>query len=205
MTFNDIQPIILKLGFRSEGLSSLEQYLDALWSANENLNLMSRKMTYEDFLNNHVLDCLLPLKYFPLDVKSVADFGSGGGLPGIIYAIQFPQIKFTLFEKSPRKQEFLLSCKRWVPQMQIEGEINPIKLDKIDLITSRAFKPIDVILELSRDYYKRGGRYFLLKGRSEKINEEYQNALKKFKGLKLISTPLHSPVLDVERTLVSFS
>lgn len=179
----------------------LKSYLDLLWKANEELNLISRKMTSEELIDNHVIDCLLPLPYFPKDTKVVADFGSGGGLPGVLYAIQFPHIEYHLFEKSPRKQEFLSACKSLAPNLQVHGEI-PLNLDRYDLVTARAFKPLDVILDMSRSYYAKKGRYFLLKARIEKINEELGLAKKKFKDLNPEIINLKSPVLEVKRHLV---
>jgi 16S rRNA (guanine527-N7)-methyltransferase len=158
-------------------------------------------MTFDDLMDNHVIDCLLPLKYFPKNIKAAADFGSGGGLPAVIYAIAFPDISYTAFEKSKLKQDFLKKCIAIAPNLKVEGEIPP-KLVNIDLVTSRAFKPIDVILEFSRDYYKKGGKYFLLKARMEKVEEEMRDARKKFKEVKAEITPLKSPVLEVERHLV---
>lgn len=202
MYFQTRSPIFLQLGFREEYLPKLKSYVDLLWSANEELNLISRKMTYEELIDNHLIDCLLPLKKFPTDIKEAADFGSGGGLPGVIYAIQFPHTKFHLYEKSPKKQEFLNKCKSVVaPNIEVHGEI-PKELDNIDIVTARGFKPIDVILDVSRDYYKKDGKYFLLKARREKIDEELSLARKKFKDLKVVVEPLVSPVLEVERHLV---
>lgn len=201
MSFENKIALMLKLGFREAALPALKAYIDLLWAANEELNLVSRQMTMEELLDNHIIDCLLPLAQFPKDVKEVADFGSGGGLPAVIYAIQFPALKFHLFEKSPKKQIFLNQCKSIAPNLEVHGEI-PKELQKIDLVTARGFKPIDVILEVSRDYYKKQGRYFLLKARREKIDEEILLARKKFKELKVTIQPLHSPVLEVERHLV---
>ena len=194
-------PIILELGFREEALTDLKRYIDLLWTTNEDLNLISRKMTFEELIDNHVIDCLLPLKHFPQNIKNVADFGSGGGLPAIAYALQFPKMKFHLFEKSNKKQDFLNSCKKIAPNIETRGEI-PIKLENIDIVTARAFKPLDVLLDMSRHYYENGGKYFLLKARKEKIDEEMVLAQKKFKNLKTKIVPLYSPVLDVERNLV---
>lgn len=194
-------PLILELGFSEAGLPKLKAYLELLWASNEELNLISRKMTAEELINNHVIDCLLPIKQFPKQIKAAADFGTGGGLPGIIYAIQFPNVQFHLFEKSPKKQDFLESCKKIAPNIQVNGDI-PLELKNIDVVVARAFKPIDVILDVSRNYYKNGGKYFLLKGRKEKIDEELVLALKKFKDLKVTVEPLRSPVLEVERHLV---
>jgi 16S rRNA (guanine527-N7)-methyltransferase len=193
--------IIRELGFREEGLPLLKAYLELLWSSNEELNLISRKMSQEDLVDNHLIDCLLPLKNFPAGIKSAADFGAGGGLPGVVYALQFPDISYHLFEKSPKKQEFLRRCSLLAPNVVIRAEIAR-ELDEIELVTARAFKPLDVILELSRSYFARQGRYFLLKGRREKIDEELLQARKKFKSLKAEVIPLQSPVAEVERHLV---
>ncbi len=201
MNFDSRISTILDLGFPEAALPKLKAYLELLWSSNEELNLISRKMTFDDLMDNHVIDCLLPLKYFPKNIKAAADFGSGGGLPAVIYAIAFPDISYTAFEKSKLKQDFLKKCIAIAPNLKVEGEIPP-KLVNIDLVTSRAFKPIDVILEFSRDYYKKGGKYFLLKARMEKVEEEMRDARKKFKEVKAEITPLKSPVLEVERHLV---
>ena len=201
MYFESRLPLILELGFNEAQIPKLKSYIDLLWSANEELNLISRKMTFEELIDNHVIDCLLPLKQFPKNAKTAADFGSGGGLPGVIYAIQFPEVQFHLYEKSPLKQEFLTRCKAIAPNLVIHGELPP-KLEKIDIVTSRAFKPLDVILDMSRLYYAQGGKYLLLKGRLEKINEEIALSKKKFKDLKVKVEVLKSPILDVERHIV---
>ena len=201
MYFETRRPVILKLGFSEDAILPLQRYVDLLWASNEDLNLISRKMTFEDLIDNHVIDCLLPLEHFPSELKTVADFGSGGGLPAVIYAIQFPKIQFHLFEKSPKKQEFLARCRDIAPNIHVHGDI-PLELKGIDLVMARGFKPLDVILEMSRKHYFGGGSYFLLKGRLEKINEEIALAHKKFKDLEVLVSQLKSPVLDVERNLV---
>lgn len=201
MHFEKRLPLILQLGFRESGIAALKSYIELLWASNEELNLISRKMTFEELIDNHVIDCLLPLKKFPAGIKNSADFGSGGGLPGVIYAIHFNQIHFHLFEKSKKKQEFLNKCKGLAPNLSVLGDI-PTDLPSIDLVTARAFKPLDVILDISRRYYKGGGKYFLLKGRKEKIDEEFMISKQKFKDLEIRIEELKSPLLEVERNLV---
>ena len=194
-----------ELGFGGDSLAKLKSYIEILWSSNEELNLISRKMSFVDLIDNHVIDCLLPLHRFPSSVKEAADFGAGGGLPGVIYAIQFSHVTYHLFEKSPKKREFLERCRKFAPNLIIHGEIAK-DLATIDVVTARAFKPLDVILEMSQDYYRsQKGRYFLLKGRREKIDEEVQLARKKFKDLMVRVVPLTSPLLEVERNLVLIS
>ncbi len=194
-------PIMLELGFNEIQLPVLKKYIDFLWESNEILNLISRKMTFEELIDNHLIDCLLPLKNFPTNIQNVADYGTGGGLPGILYAIQFPEMKFHLYEKSNLKCDFLVKCLAFAPNIIVQGDI-PSDLPNIDLIIARAFKPIDVHLDMSRSYYLKKGKYFLLKARKEKIEEELVLARKRFKDLKVEIIPLQSPVLEVERHLV---
>lgn len=201
MPFKSRLPVFENLGFRPEAIPTLERYLELLWTANTELNLVSRKMTFDELIDNHVIDCLLPLSHFPADVNAVADFGTGGGLPAVIYAIQFPQIRFEVFEKSKLKQEFLRKTHALAPNLNVNAEIPP-RLPQVQLITARAFKPIDVILDLSREHLNRGGEYFLLKGRREKIDEELKASSKLLCDHPVQVIPLHSPVLEVERHLV---
>lgn len=201
MSYEEKIPNFFELGLRTDALSKVKTYLDLVWAANQDLNIVSRQMTFENLIDNHLIDCLLPLKLFPKNVKAVADFGSGGGFPGVIYALQFPEIKFHLYEKSSKKQDFLKKCKVLAPNLEFHGDI-PVDLNGIDLVTARAFKSLDVILSMSRSYYLQGGKYFLLKGRLEKINEEIAASKKSFKDLKVSVQNLKSPVLEVERHLL---
>jgi 16S rRNA (guanine527-N7)-methyltransferase len=207
MHFDTRVPTILNLGFRKEGIPMLKAYLDLLWRSNEDLNLISRKMTSEDLIDNHVIDCLLPLRFLAAEVSSkvsfsVADFGSGGGLPGVLYAIQFPNIHFHLFEKSNKKQDFLKRVRAaLVSNLSVHAEI-PSQLPETNLVVARGFKPLDGILNMSRAFYKGGGKFFLLKGRVEKIEEEITLAREKFPDLSIRIERLISPVLEVERHLV---
>ena len=193
----------LDLGLSEKALPALKAYTDLLWKTNDEFNLVSRKMTFEELIDNHIIDCLLPLKHFPKNIKTVADFGSGGGLPAVIFAIQFPEIQFHLFEKSKLKQKFLNECKKITKNIYVYAEI-PNQFSGYDLVIARGFKPIDEIIHFSRDYYKKQGRYFLMKARREKIDEEIDLALKKDKNFKCEIIKLTSPVLDVERHIVLF-
>ncbi len=204
MSFEGKISHFLNLGLNPDSVPKVKTYLDLVWSANQELNIVSRQMAFEDLIDNHLIDCLLPLKYFPKDCEVVADFGSGGGFPGVIYALQFPKIKFHLYEKSPKKQAFLKRCKALAPNLEFYGDI-PKDLSATDLVMARAFKPLDVILDVSSKYYEAGGKYFLMKARLEKINEEILLAKKQFKNLEVTVKALSSPVLDVERHLLLIS
>lgn len=196
---NSYKETAFKLGVTEEAYAGLIAYTERLWAANEELNLFSRKMPVKDLVENHIFDCLLALKDFQtFKFKKLADFGSGGGMPAIILAICFPEATVRLFEKSPKKRQFLESQKSFVPNIEVYEEVNPEQLGDLDLITARAFKPIEVILKLSRPYFKAGGRYLLYKAKKEVIDQEIKEA--RLKNYEVI--PLQSPFLEVERHLV---
>lgn len=162
--------------FTQTQVDKLSVYMDRIWLANQQLNLFSRKMSAEALFHDHLLDCLAALPYVP-NAKKVADLGSGGGLPAIPLAICFPNTQFLLFEKSPKKRLFLESLSDVCPNISIQGLIEPHSIDQnIDWVTARAFKPIGIIVELTRAYANAGGQYFLYKGRRNKIEEELKTA-----------------------------
>ena len=196
--------IILSLGFGEEKFPLLISYVERLWAANLELNLFSRQMQSQALVDNHVVDCVLALQHLPLEAKVIADLGSGGGLPGVIFAIARPHVKFVLYEKSPLKRGFLSSCRELAPNFEIRAEITE-KIEGVDCVTARAFKPLDVILEMTRGYFLSGGKYALLKGRKEKIDEEIELSIKKFKNVKCQLIALKSPLLEVERHVVKIN
>jgi 16S rRNA (guanine527-N7)-methyltransferase len=199
--FDQQTPIFLSLGFRQEAILSLKKYIELLWASNEQLNLISRKMSFEELIDNHVIDCMLSFLSFPQNLKVVADLGSGGGLPGVLLALQFPNTQFHLYEKSPLKREFLAKCQKLCSNIILFDQITS-EMKGTNLVTARAFKGVDVILDMTRKYYASGGQYLLLKGRKEKIDEELMLARKSFKDLKSNLVQMKSPVMDVERHLV---
>ena len=100
--------VILSLGVNEIHRNRLVQYCENLVKANLELNLFSRKMSMKDLVENHIFDSLLALSEFQkLDFENLGDFGSGGGLPGLILAACFPEKQIHLFEKSPKKRQFL--------------------------------------------------------------------------------------------------
>lgn len=179
------------LGFNSEKASNLAFFLNRLWEANQSLNLFSRKMSPQSLVEDHLLDCMVALPFLP-SAEKAADLGSGGGLPAIPIALARPEMKLVLFEKSPKKRQFLGSLRDLCPNIEVRGLIEPQTFEEhFDWITCRAFKPIPVILELTRPHALRGGAYYLYKGRKDRIDQELAEA--KLGGLEstIQSLPIH--------------
>lgn len=69
---------------------------------NSKINLVSRK-DIEFFELKHILHSLSIAKYVDFKNSSVIDIGTGGGLPGIVLAIMFPDAKFFLIDSIGKK------------------------------------------------------------------------------------------------------
>ena len=63
-------------------------------------------------IDNAVLDSLLFSRLLPPDTESVADVGSGAGVPGIPLKVVRPAIRFTLIESRERRASFLAAVVR---------------------------------------------------------------------------------------------
>ena len=162
---------------------------------NEDLNLISRQMSFQDLLDNHVIDCFVALVCIFKKYKNVADFGSGGGLPAVIYAfISWSSVSFCM-RKVQKKQRFCSNAKL-LHNMHIHAEIpKGTSLDRS--VDGPWFKPIDVILDMSRAYVQKVRTVFSFEARREKIQEEIRFGGKKFKSLRGWIVPLESPVLEI--------
>lgn len=80
----------------------LVEYDALLREHNQQVNLVSRA-TAEESWDRHVRHCLaLTAKRFPKGA-SVVDYGSGGGLPGLVLAIAFPDTRFYLVDAVLKK------------------------------------------------------------------------------------------------------
>ena len=185
---------IARLGIASKHLIQCRTYLNRLWTANQNLNLVSRKLTPITLVENHLFDSLIGLPHLPA-IKTAVDLGTGGGFPVVPLAICRPEVRFTCFEKSPQKQRFLESLTDLCPNLTIRGLFEPAFLpQETQVILARGFKSLSTILNLTHEFYQTGGRYVLYKGRKRTIEGEIQQSSLR-RGYRIV--PL-DPIGDAE-------
>ena len=105
--------------------------------------------------------------------EAMVDIGSGAGFPGLIIAIlakdrKIP-LKIRLIEKSPKKVKFL---KDVITKLKLDVNVsneNILEQDNKlneDLIISRAFKPLKIILELIHKNAKNWKKIFIFLGKT---------------------------------------
>jgi len=110
--------------FSSRQLEQIEKFYQIHMNATLNLTAIKDK---ESFHVKHVLDSfLLYTEKKGLLKGDVADIGTGGGFPGVVLAVMYPELKFTLVDSIAKKCRFL------------EDAVNELGLKNVEVITSRS-------------------------------------------------------------------
>jgi len=94
-----------ELDLAPEAQSGLGAYYSLLTRWNPRLHLVA-PCAPEEFATRHVLESLMLLKHLPPNA-TIADIGSGAGLPIIPCIIARPDLRATAIESSPKKSVFL--------------------------------------------------------------------------------------------------
>ena len=158
---------------KNNGLISL--YIKEILSFNKAHNIVGRS-SEDQIINEDIEDCETILDHIPKN-QSILDIGSGAGLPGLVIAIYQPWNTVTLSEKNQKKAYFIKKTIRSLGLKNaylLNEAIHPgrNKDKKFDVITARALAKTHKIVEISEHHLKESGKYLLMKGLAEKINEE---------------------------------
>ena len=157
-----------------ETIISLKKYEVILIEANKTLNLVG-KSTINDIWIRHFLDSVQVIDFIDKNSKTLVDLGSGAGFPGLVLALAFKDrkipLKIKLIEKSPKKIKFL---KNIINQLELNVEaINQNILDvkkkfTDDIFVARAFKPLEIILQLMHNKAENWKKIFIFLGKTGK-------------------------------------
>ena len=152
----------------------IELYIQEALAFNKKHNIFIRANKDEVF-EKDILDCVPLVEKIEKESK-ILDLGSGGGFPGVVLAILRPDCEVHLLEKSQKKCYFLNKIKDILRLDNIKVLKQTITknntLKEYLTITARAFSSTQNILNLTEKNLKKNGKYLLLKGRIEKIEEE---------------------------------
>ncbi len=150
----------------------------------------------------HLIDSASVYRY--LKGNSIIDVGTGGGIPGIIFAILNPQLKITLLDSSQKKTRFLRFAQR---QLKIANvtvvcqRVEKFQANKpFDVVISRAFTEVGNFLKLSGHLCAHSGQMLAMKGpriESEKNAQEQGFELEQDIDVKV-------PFLEAQRRLLVF-
>ena len=161
-------PSWLKTDVSRETFERLEAYVALIEKWNPKINLVS-KSSLPEIWDRHIWDSA---QIFDIAVEGSvwADFGSGGGLPGIVLAIFAkelrPDMQFYLVESDQRKCAFLRNVVR---EVGLNVKVHAERIEVLDpigasVISARALTDLNGLLEFVERHSAKNGVAILPKG-----------------------------------------
>ena len=188
------------LGVDIAHADALLAYLALLDRWNRTYNLTAIRDPHA-MVAKHLLDSLAMHSHLD-GIGSLADLGTGAGLPGIPLAIVHPQLQVALVESSGKKARFLREVVRalGLANVQVhEARIESVDASgRFDAITARALATLPLILQLGGHLLGPHGKLLAMKG---VVPEDEIAGLPAGWQVEAIH-PLQVPGLEAERHLV---
>ncbi|MCH8621553.1 16S rRNA (guanine(527)-N(7))-methyltransferase RsmG [Undibacterium sp. TS12] len=156
----------LALDLNNDQIDNMIAYLALLSKWNSVYNLTAIRDPRE-MVKQHLLDSLSAAPAFK-DAKNILDVGAGGGLPGMMLAITYPQAKVSMIDTVSKKTAFLTQAKTELGLKNVTvhtGRVEALQVkDAFDVITSRAFSELANFVNWSGHLLAEGGQFIAMKG-----------------------------------------
>lgn len=199
---------LLKLGVvnAEDKALKLREYVREIMLFNPLLKLVGEK-SEDEIIARHILDSASAYSIFKRETNagdSIADLGSGAGLPGVVLAILFPDREFILIERMNRRAGFLrggLAKLALKNASVLECDIKDIDR-RFSSLTCRAFHPIVDISKSAVSLLSDNGKAFFYKGQLKNAEAELEELSASYSFLSDIEG-LDVPYLDAERVMVT--
>jgi len=187
----------LHLDLPEAAIARLLAYVELLqrWNAAYNLSAIRDPA---EMVTRHLLDSLAVAPH--VRGATLADLGSGAGLPGVPLAIAAPERQVTLVDSNGKKTRFLRAAARELGLSNVnvvESRVEAVT-GSFDCITARAFTTLADMLDKGGSLLAADGVWLALKGR---FPQDELDALPA--GFRVEAVlPLTVPGLDAERHVV---
>jgi len=155
-----------------ETMERLDAFAILLREENERQNLVSRA-SLDQLWARHIADSAQLLRFAPSRAASWIDLGTGAGFPGLVVAL-LHQGQVTLVEERRLRADFL---HRAADTLGVAVEIVAGKAERLtrrpyDVISARAFAPLDRLLQLGTGFSTAKSVWLLPKGRNAQTELE---------------------------------
>lgn len=150
----------------SDSLPTIQRYVDFLSTAGVERGLIGPREVPR-LWDRHILNCAAVIPRIP-GGASVADVGSGAGLPGLIWAIARPDLSITLIEPLLRRTIFLEEMKQELGLDNVRvlrARAEDVE-EEFDVVTARAVAALEKLGRWCLPLVRKGGVLLALKGQT---------------------------------------
>jgi 16S rRNA (guanine527-N7)-methyltransferase len=159
--------LVSEFNVSRETLDRLSAFLELLRGESDRQNLVSRG-TLDVIWSRHILDSVQLVRFAP-NAGTWLDLGTGAGFPGLIIAAVHPA-RMTMVESRKLRVEFLTRAAS-VLGVSLSTRIICDRVERIetatyDVISARAFAPLETLLTLGQRFAAPQTRWVLPKGRA---------------------------------------
>lgn len=169
MTFEELSA--LQYPIDADGHARLQRFVEQLLAENQRLNLTAIRST-KAVWTRHICDSLALLPLLDAsEARSVADVGSGGGIPGLPLACVRTSVEFTLVDSTAKKMAAVqrmaesigLTNVRCIPERaEVLGNDRRYR-ERFDGVVARAVGPLSPLVEWVAGLVRPGGQCWLFK------------------------------------------
>jgi 16S rRNA (guanine527-N7)-methyltransferase len=153
-----------------ETVERLDRFVELLRRENEIQNLVSRS-SLDEVWNRHIADSAQLLLHAPGRPDRWIDLGSGAGFPGLIVASLYPG-SVTLVEQRTKRVDFLRKAASLLELPErtsiVQSRVETLESPPFDVISARAFAPLEPLLALGERFATTKTRWVLPKGKNAK-------------------------------------
>lgn len=168
MTRDDFQA---RTGVSRETLDGFDRWRQILVETSAHTNLVARS-SLDHFWERHALDSFQLMPLVSRETRLVADLGAGAGFPGIALALGFRDrgqaARVVMVDSVGKKAAFLHKV---IEELGLDAEARPVRVEMLDpsegfdLVTARAFAPLNKLLGYAEPLLKNGAEGLFFKGR----------------------------------------
>ena len=192
----------LGLAENDQAWSKLIAYWQLLQKWNQAINLTAIRDP-QDMLVKHVFDSLSVAPV--IRWNRLLDVGSGGGLPGLVLAILYPEKSVTLLDSNSKKTRFLLQAAHTLQLKNVQVVHERVEAHQperlYDAVVSRAFASLADFLVLTRHLLAEDGCWWAMKAQQAQAELE---TLPPFARLVQCHA-LQVPQLAAERSVIQLA
>lgn len=160
-----------RTGVSRETLDGFDRWRQILVETSAHTNLVARS-SLDHFWERHALDSFQLMPLVSRETRLVADLGAGAGFPGIALSLGFRDrgqaARVVMVDSVGKKVAFL---RKVIDDLGLNAEARSVRVEALDpaegfdLVTARAFAPLNKLLGYAAPLLKNGAEGLFFKGR----------------------------------------